>query len=219
LNWIIPHFDKYPLITQKRADYLLFRKVVMMMERGEHLTVEGLQAIINIRATLNKGLTPVLKEAFPNSVPVPRPVMEESFEKSTLHPQWVAGFASGDGSFWISIRVSKAFQAGGRVTLVFVLTQHVRDEQLMKKFIDYFGCGQSYSYKDYAEFKCQTFLDNYEKILPFFRKYPIIGVKSGDFEDWCKVAELINLKAHLTTEGFDQIRQIKAGMNRGRGVE
>lgn len=38
---IVPHFDKYPLKTQKLADYLLFREVVMMMKRGEHLTVEG----------------------------------------------------------------------------------------------------------------------------------------------------------------------------------
>ena len=217
LNWIIPHFDKYPLITQKRADYLLFREVIMMMERREHLTVEGLQAIINIRATLNKGLTPTLKEAFPNSVPVSRPTVENP-KISTLHPQWVAGFTSGDGNFGISIRESKANKAGGRVTLIFVLTQHSRDEYLMWNLVKFFGCGQSYSYKDYAEFKCQAFLDNYEKILPFFRKYPIIGVKSRDFEDWCKVAELINGKAHLTTEGFDQIRQIKAGMNRGRDV-
>jgi hypothetical protein len=40
---IIPFFDRYPLITQKRADYLLFREIVMMMERGEHLNKEGLQ--------------------------------------------------------------------------------------------------------------------------------------------------------------------------------
>lgn len=33
------------------------------------------------------------------------------------------------------------------------------------------------------------------------------------------VIRMINLRAHLTTEGFDQIRQIKAGMNRGRDVE
>lgn len=46
----------------------------MMMKRGEHLTVEGLQKIINIRATINRGLTPALKEAgFPDSVAVPRP--------------------------------------------------------------------------------------------------------------------------------------------------
>ena len=88
----------------------------------------------------------------------------------------------------------------------------------MRSLVNFFGCGQSYSYKDYAEFKCQTFLDNYEKILPFFRKYPIIGVKSKDFEDWGKVAEIIKTKAHLTKEGFDQIRQIKAGMNKGRSI-
>jgi hypothetical protein len=56
------------------------------MERREHLTVEGLQAIVNIRATLNKGLTLILKEAFPNSVPVPRPMVENT-QISTLHPQ------------------------------------------------------------------------------------------------------------------------------------
>ena len=61
LTKIIPHFDKYPLITQKRGDYLLFREVVMMMKSREHLRIEGLQKIINIRATLNRGLTSTLK--------------------------------------------------------------------------------------------------------------------------------------------------------------
>ena len=43
-------FDKYPLKTQKLADYLLFREVVMMMKDKEHLTAEGLQEIINIKS-------------------------------------------------------------------------------------------------------------------------------------------------------------------------
>lgn len=73
LTQVIPHFDKYPLITQKNADYLLFKEVVMIMKQGEHLTVSGVQAIINIRATLNKGLTPRLMEAFPSTVAVSRP--------------------------------------------------------------------------------------------------------------------------------------------------
>ena len=48
LTKVIPHFDNYPLKTQKYADYLLFREAVMMMQCKEHLTVEGLQKIINI---------------------------------------------------------------------------------------------------------------------------------------------------------------------------
>ena len=47
-------------------------------------------------------------------------------------------------------------------------------------------------------------------------KYPIMGVKAADFQDWCKVAELMKTKKHLTPEGLDQIRKIKAGMNMGR---
>lgn len=56
---IIPHFDSYPLMTQKRADYLLFKTVILKMLQKEHLTKEGVEAIVNIRATMNLGLTPV----------------------------------------------------------------------------------------------------------------------------------------------------------------
>lgn len=54
---ILLHFEKYPLITKKKADFLLFREVVLMMERKEHLTLEGLKTIVNIRASMNRGLT------------------------------------------------------------------------------------------------------------------------------------------------------------------
>jgi hypothetical protein len=41
--------------TKKHYDYLLFKEAVMIMQRGEHLTIEGIQKIVNIRASLNKG--------------------------------------------------------------------------------------------------------------------------------------------------------------------
>lgn len=64
LSIIIDHFEKYPLLTQKRADFILWREIIMIM-RKEHLTHEGLIAIVNIRASLNLGLSGELKEAFP----------------------------------------------------------------------------------------------------------------------------------------------------------
>jgi hypothetical protein len=66
LQVIINHFDKYPLITQKLADYILFKKAFELMNRKEHLTSEGLTRIIAIRASMNNGLSPELKVAFPN---------------------------------------------------------------------------------------------------------------------------------------------------------
>jgi hypothetical protein len=211
---VIPHFDKYPLKTQKYSDYLLFKEAVMIMQSGEHLTIEGLQKIINIRASLNKGLTTSLVEAFPNSIPFSR--LPVPLNNAKLHPQWIAGFTSGDGCFKISIRHSKLHKAGSTVVLLYVLTQHIRDELLLKSFIDLFECGHTYSYLNYIEFRCQSFKENYEKIIPFFSKYPILGAKAQDFEDWFKVAKMIQSKEHLTNEGFDQICQIKARMNKGR---
>ena len=35
------HFAKYPLLTKKRADFLLLMQVIELMERGEHLTAPG----------------------------------------------------------------------------------------------------------------------------------------------------------------------------------
>jgi hypothetical protein len=43
------------------------------MKCKEHLTVEGLQKIVSIKAVLNKGLSEDLKAAFPDIVPSRRP--------------------------------------------------------------------------------------------------------------------------------------------------
>ena len=53
-------------------------------------------------------------------------------------------------------------------------------------------------------------------ILPFFAKYPLHGSKYADYTDFCKVAKLMESKAHLTVEGLEEINRIKSGMNRGR---
>ena len=68
----------------------------------------------------------------------------------------------------------------------------------------------------WVDFIVTKFSDIDEKIIPFFRKNKVLGVKLQDFEDWCKVADMMTKKIHLTPEGLDKIRVIKAGMNTGR---
>lgn len=69
VKYVLPHFDKYPLITDKFSNYLIFKRIVEMILNKQHLNVKGLQEIVNLRAYLNLGLTGVLKEAFPNTCP------------------------------------------------------------------------------------------------------------------------------------------------------
>jgi hypothetical protein len=39
-----------------------------------------------------------------------------------------------------------------------------------------------------------------------------------DYADFCKVAELMKNKAHLTAEGLEQIKKIRANMNTQRDL-
>jgi hypothetical protein len=61
---IIDHFEKHPLITQKRADFLLFKRAFEIIQRKEHLTPEGFREILSIKAAINLGLSDSLKETF-----------------------------------------------------------------------------------------------------------------------------------------------------------
>lgn len=71
-NIIIPHFSKYPLLSQKAADLKLFLQVIELMKNKDHLAMEGLQEIINIKSSMNLGLSDELKPYFINTVPVQR---------------------------------------------------------------------------------------------------------------------------------------------------
>jgi len=55
LNKIIPFFTKYKLHTKKKLDFLKFRKVVLKMDRGDHLTETGILEIFKIAKTMNRG--------------------------------------------------------------------------------------------------------------------------------------------------------------------
>jgi hypothetical protein len=165
---------------------------------------------------MNKGLSNELKKAFPDIIPVPKPALVMNQE--IKDPNWLAGFTEGEGCFHIEICQLKTLNTGSQVRLMFTLAQHARDAELMKTLAKYFDCGNYHerSTQSASVFNVSRFSDIVEKIITFFEKYQLHGLKSLDFKDFCKVAELMKIKGHLTPEGLEEICKIKAGMNRGR---
>jgi LAGLIDADG endonuclease len=53
----------------------------------------------------------------------------------------MAGFITGEGCFFIKVNKSR-HTAGVGVQLVFQVSQHIRDQELLKSFVSYFNCGQ-----------------------------------------------------------------------------
>ena len=208
---IIDHFDKHPLITQKLADYLLFKQAYELILKKEHLTVEGLEKLVAIKASMNQGLNDQLKEAFPSTVPLKKPKV---LDKIVTEPRWVGGFVSGDGSFSVGIIKDDSQRLGYRVRLAFTITQHTRDELLMRSLVPYFNCGFVYKQGDRCDYKVTGLKDILETIIPSLKKNKILGVKQLDFNDWCKVAELMENEAHLTLPPL-WLPNLRLGSRRG----
>lgn len=53
LQKVIPHFEKYPLLSNKQSDVENFKQVCFLMKRGLHKEKSGLIKIINLAFQMN----------------------------------------------------------------------------------------------------------------------------------------------------------------------
>lgn len=207
MNVIIPHFEKYPLLTKKSVDFELFKEIVTLMYNKQHLDTDGLNKVMALKNSLNKGLTPFLSENFPNVNPIEISVRKYGF--NNVNPYWITGFVEAEGCFHIAIIKSKAYKIGCQIRLDFSVVQHSRDKDLMANLINYFNSGALYENTGHVTYRATKLSDIQEKIIPFFQKYPLHGYKFSDYEKFCSVAELIKNKVHLTSEGLEKIIEIR----------
>ena len=218
---IIHHFDKYPLITQKLSDYLIFKQCFEIINQGNHLTERGLLEIVGLKSNLNLGLPVKLKEAF-NVTEVNR--AEYQF-KGIPNPFWVSGFTSGEGSFQVLARNRNS----NALFVRFSIHLHIRDLEVLKGISSFFKSAAALKEKDKftekkvtltdksAQLQISKFSDINNIIIPFFNKHPILGMKSLDFIDFKKVCDILKTKDHLTsTSVYNQIIEIKSGINLNR---
>lgn len=216
---IIPHFEKYPLITQKKVDFILFKQGVNLLDLKVQSDIKGIYEIVAIKAAMNLGLSDKLKTEFPTIFPIDRPIIDKYDD---LNPKWLAGFTDGEGCFYVNTKKAKT-KTGYQIIMSFSISQHIRDVKLLEKFIDYLGCGSIEKVSTrptYATFVVYKFTDIKDKIIPFFGdpENCLHGVKCLDYNDFCKIANIMEAKEHLTQEGVKKIKSLKSGMNTGRNL-
>jgi hypothetical protein len=183
LNKLVIHLEKYPLLTQKAVDFFLFKQIIDLINNKAHLTVEGLNQIVNLKASMNLGLSDKLKLEFPGYRAMERPVINSDSYAANINPYWLSGFVSAEGNF--DVRTPKInSKTGYRVQLRFRITQHLRDIKLMENLVQYLGGGKVYKYTEsgvhlnIVDFSLIT-----DRIIPLFKENPLVGVKSKDYQD------------------------------------
>jgi hypothetical protein len=137
-----------------------------------------------------------------------------------FHPAWVTGFIDGEGTFFVDLLKNSTMALGIQVQLQFVITQHIRDEALMQRFVEFFGTGTLVSDgPTKVQYRIRRFRDFDRCLFPLLDEFPLQTNKRLDAEAFRKVHTLMKEKSHLTQTGLDEIKAIKATMNRARMIE
>ena len=202
-NVIIPHFTNHPLLTKKYFDYMFFTEIVRLMSEKEHSTLQGIQKIVNNKASMNWGLSNELKEAFPDTIAVKKEQIVNNYNTLVSAKEWMAGFSTGESNFFITVQKSKT-KSGIATSLRFSIAQDLRDVSLLESFVDFFGCGYVAKYKNrlVCEYIVTKIDDIVNHIIPFFDNYKIRGSKHSNFLDFKSAALIIKNKEHLKQDGI-----------------
>lgn len=55
IRHVIPHFDKYPMVSNKQRDFKLFKRTCFLMQKELHKEKGGLRKIMNLAFQMNPG--------------------------------------------------------------------------------------------------------------------------------------------------------------------
>ena len=66
LNKIIPFFEKHLLKTKKRVEFQKFRKILLKIQRNDHLNADGLEEIQSIVEQMTQVQTKIESDSFGN---------------------------------------------------------------------------------------------------------------------------------------------------------
>lgn len=203
---IIPHFDKYPLITSKNLDYLDFKKVAILKNEL------SLDEILCIKNNMNS------KRSFTE---------RWNYYKNKnikLVNEWVQAFIDGEGNFQFNISNTvnrkKPYTA---YTATLSIAQSSYSISILKAIIEFFGVGYLKPKYDITNENIskstkisRCIINQHSVITKFVDKYPMFTRKHLDYLSWKELIKLKKDKKYNTQEGKLLIENIKASMNSGR---
>ena len=135
-------------------------------------------------------------------------------QQERLDKQWVVGFVDGEGCFHVAINKIKHMKHGWQVLPEFRIVQHEKDEEILHRLVELFGCGKvTTNHGNRKEVRIRG-MNNLNKIVNFFEANQLQTKKREDFEIFSEIISMMNEKQHLTRNGLTEIAKLASKMNR-----
>ena len=126
---------------------------------------------------------------------------------------FLSGFALGEGSFMIVCRKRGDYRRGFKLSAAFNVSQ--MDRAPLDLFRETVGCGtmrRAGSGGWYWE--VNRLPDLSDRVVPFFERFPLVGVKAEDFRLWSSAVALLR-DGCRGEHDYHQVLALRERMNRG----
>ena len=140
-------------------------------------------------------------------------------KEKNLH-YYLSGFVDGEGSFSVAIIKHPYQKFGWMINPCFQVYQHEKHREILEVYRYVFGTGSIYRKSGthpVLNYSINSFKGLQEKVIPFFKKYPLI-VKDETYKKFRTIVMAMVKKEHITIDGFKKIVDIAYSMNQqGKG--
>lgn len=213
INFIIPHFNKYPLVGSKQLDFLDWKKAILLFKNSVDINSVDIKSIITIKENMNSKRSFEERWNYLNSTII------------ALKNEWVQAFVDGEGCFQCGIGEHKnRDKTRLAITNTLEIAQNTHDVKVLESIRLFFGKGYlkpKYDITSLDECKKVRSVSRYivygeSSIIKFFDKHSMFTRKHLDYLDWKDLIALKEDKAYKTKKGIDSMIYIKKGMNTGR---
>jgi len=134
-----------------------------------------------------------------------------------LHPQYIAGFIDGEGSFWVSIYRDETMKNKIFCRAEFSIELRADDREILERIQKTIGCGKIYhcNYERYgwyphAKYKVSRLDEISEVLIPFLEKTPLQAKKAETFQYFKQIIRKRIKGEHLTKKGVEEIIKLQA---------
>jgi hypothetical protein len=115
----------------------------------------------------------------------------------------------------INVAKAKTTKLGYTVRLVYQISIHTCDIEILQRLKEYFKRGEVIEAARYVHFRVTNLKDIQKFIIPHFSSYPLQSTKVVSYTLFKQVATIISNKEHLILDGFNKVLRLKAALPKG----
>ncbi|MBI4022662.1 LAGLIDADG family homing endonuclease [Candidatus Berkelbacteria bacterium] len=143
-----------------------------------------------------------------------------------LNPHYVAGFIDGEGSFVFFLSPRKDIRSGFEVNLDFQIELRIDDREILERIqatlggighLNVLNYERYERWQPHVKYRVGRIDQLQNRLVPFFRKYPLQAKKRRNFEIFAQAVEIKWQKRHRSPKGMEELIRLREQIAELRG--